>query len=277
MHMTAGASGLSRRAVGGSRTRSGKRGQAATSKAALGERLEALALESLAKPGRLSERVYETILTAIMDGSLALGSRLPPEAALAERFGVSRHLVREALARLRDDDLVYSRQGSGSFVRARPDRAVLRFAPLDSLAAIHRVYEFRQSIEGDAAYWAAVRTSRKAFAPVSKALAVMEKAILSDQVGAAADFQLHAAIARASANPFYLSALTSLRGQIMFGMALGRNLALARQGEHREMARRQHRAICEAISSGQAERARAEMRRHLDMSRRTLFEGSDPA
>jgi GntR family transcriptional repressor for pyruvate dehydrogenase complex len=277
MRVSAGASGLSPRGGGGGRTQSGKTGEASTPKAAIGDRREAFAFESFAKAGRLSERVYETILRAIMDGSFALGARLPTEAALAERFGVSRPLVREALARLRDDDLVYSRQGSGSFVRARPDRAVLRFAPLDSLAAIHRVYEFRQSIEGDAAYWAAVRTSRRAFAPVSKALAVMEKAISSDQVGAAADFELHAAIARASANPFYLSALTSLRNQIIFGMALGRNLALARQGEHREMAGRQHRAICEAISSGQAERARAEMRRHLDMSRRTLFEGSDPA
>jgi DNA-binding FadR family transcriptional regulator len=225
---------------------------------------------------RRGERVYEAVLSAIMDGSFALGSRLPTEVALAQRFSVSRPLVREALARLRDDGLVYSRQGSGSFVRARPDRSVLRFARLDSLAGIHRIYEFRQSIEGDAAYWAATRGDRKMLGAIAKALAVMDEAIESDQIGAVADFELHAAIARASVNPFYTSALMSLRNQIVFGITLGRRLALTRRGEHREMARRQHRAIFDAIKTGDAEQARAEMRRHLEMSRRTLFEGSDP-
>jgi DNA-binding FadR family transcriptional regulator len=262
--------------------RKGRRGSAkAASKPATGSTSEAeiVPLEFVEQTAveRRGERVYEAVLNAIMDGSFALGSRLPTEAALAERFSVSRPLVREALARLRDDGLVYSRQGSGSFVRARPDRSVLRFAPLDSLAGIHRVYEFRQSIEGDAAYWAATRGDRKMLGAIAKALAVMDEAIESDQVGAAADFELHAAIARASVNPFYISALMSLRNQIVFGITLGRRLALARRGEHREMARRQHRAIFDAIKAGEAEQARAEMRRHLEMSRRTLFEGSDPS
>jgi GntR family transcriptional repressor for pyruvate dehydrogenase complex len=226
-------------------------------------------------PDRLSGRVYEAVISAIMEGAFAVGSRLPAETELAGRFGVSRPLVREALARLRDDGLIFSRQGSGSFVRARPDRAVLRFAPLDSLASIRRVYEFRQSIEGDAAQLAAVRATRKALADIRRALSAMDKAIDSDQIGAAADFEVHIAIARAAGNPFYSDALTSLRNQILFGMTLGRTLAVARQGRHREMARRQHRAIYDAISAGEVERSGIEMRRHLEMSLKTLFEGSD--
>ena len=71
----------------------------------------------------LSDVAYEQILADIMDGVFAENARLPAEGALAERFGISRPVVREALARLRDDGLIVSRQGSGSYVTARPARA----------------------------------------------------------------------------------------------------------------------------------------------------------
>ena len=226
---------------------------------------------------RLGDKVYAAVLDGIMNGSFAVGSRLPTETALAERFAVSRPLVREALARLRDDGLVYSRQGSGSYVSAKPDHAVTQFAPLGALTRINRIYEFRQSIEADAAYWAALRSDEKTLVAIERALAHMEDAIESDQVGAALDFELHVAVAKASFNPYYVAALTSLRDQIASSMAPGRHIAILRQGEYREMARRQHRAIVNAIRIGDAERARNEMRRHLEMSRRSLLEGSDPA
>lgn len=226
---------------------------------------------------RLGDKVYAVVLGGIMDGSFAVGSQLPTETVLAERFAVSRPLVREALARLRDDGLVYSRRGSGSYVSAKPDQAVTQFAPLGALTRINRIYEFRESVEADAAYWAAIRNDERALAAIERALAHMEEAIESDQVGAARDFELHLAIAKASSNPYYVAALTSLRNQIASSMAPGRRMAILRQGEYRDMARRQHRAIVTAIGTGDAERARSEMRRHLEMSRRSLLEGSDPA
>jgi DNA-binding FadR family transcriptional regulator len=226
---------------------------------------------------RLGDKVYAAMLDGIMDGTFPVGSRLPTETTLAERFAVSRPLVREALARLRDDDLIYSRQGSGSYVSAKPHQAVTQFAPLGSLTRINRIYEFRQSIEADAAYWAAIRADENTLGAIERALADMEAAIEADQVGAASDFELHLAIAQASSNPYFVAALTSLRNQIASSMAPGRHIAILRQGEYREMARRQHRAIVNAIKTGDAERARSEMRRHLEMSRRSLLEGSDPA
>ena len=149
-------------------------------------------------------------------------------------------------------------------------------APLGALTRINRIYEFRQSIDAEAAYWAAIRNDERRLAAIERALTNKEEAIESDQVGAARDFELHLAIAKASSNPYYVAALTSLRNQIASSMAPGRHMATVRQGEYREMARRQHRAIVNAIKTGDAERARSEMR-HLEMSRRSLLEGSDPA
>ncbi len=94
--------------------------------------------------GRLSGAVYERILALIVNGEFALNTRLPSEVSLSRQFGASRPVVREALARLREDKMIVSRQGSGSYVVRQPDHAVLRFAPAGSIADIQRFFEFGQ-------------------------------------------------------------------------------------------------------------------------------------
>lgn len=64
--------------------------------------------------------IAETLTTEIRSGHYASGAKLPTEAALAARFGVNRHTVRHALARLAEAGLVHARRGSGVFVTARP-------------------------------------------------------------------------------------------------------------------------------------------------------------
>src|ERR671921_242876 len=97
-----------------------------------------------------SSGIYDGILGSIVSGEFAENARLPSEVELARRFGASRPVVREALARLRDDGLIVSRQGSGSYVRRRPDNAVLQFVPVGSIADIQRCFEFRVGLEGAA-------------------------------------------------------------------------------------------------------------------------------
>ena len=72
----------------------------------------------------------------IVNGEFAEHARLPAETDLARRFNASRPVIRAALARLRDDGVIVSRQGSGSYVKRRPDNAVLRFVPVSSIADI---------------------------------------------------------------------------------------------------------------------------------------------
>ena len=70
---------------------------------------------------RFAERVYESLFYAIATGKIAPGSKLPAELELAALFDVSRPVVRQALDRLREDQLVDSRRGSGTILRAKPD------------------------------------------------------------------------------------------------------------------------------------------------------------
>ncbi|MBX3204140.1 MAG: FadR family transcriptional regulator [Labilithrix sp.] len=63
-----------------------------------------------------ADPIHDKLALAILDGTLAPGSSLPPERELAERFGVSRLIVRQALHRLADVGLVRVRQGGPSLV-----------------------------------------------------------------------------------------------------------------------------------------------------------------
>src|ERR687895_671455 len=114
-----------------------------------------------ASPGgveaKLSSGIYEQLFERIVVGEFPVNARLPSETELARRFGASRPVVREALARLRDDGLIVSRQGSGSYVKKRPDQAVLQFVPVGSIADIQRCFEFRAGLEAAAAALAATR------------------------------------------------------------------------------------------------------------------------
>ncbi|WP_042466588.1 FadR/GntR family transcriptional regulator, partial [Sphingomonas sp. FUKUSWIS1] len=70
--------------------------------------------------GRLADRAYTAIVRIITDEELAIGDRLPSEAKLAAMFGMSRTIVREALARLASDGITQARLGAGSYVKRRP-------------------------------------------------------------------------------------------------------------------------------------------------------------
>lgn len=78
--------------------------------------------KALVKPAKTP--LWLTICTAlrrdIFDGRYGPGDKLPTEAQIAERFGVNRHTVRHALARMAEDGVVRSRRGAGVFVTARP-------------------------------------------------------------------------------------------------------------------------------------------------------------
>jgi len=85
-------------------------------------------------PTPLVQRVYQGLLAQISAGDYEPEQRLPGEHELAEQFLVSRPVVRDALSRLRDEGLIYSRRGAGSFVKARPEesRPLVGYAAMET-------------------------------------------------------------------------------------------------------------------------------------------------
>ena len=225
----------------------------------------------------LGEAVSARIRAWIEGGEYAEGARLPAESALAERFGVSRPIIREALSRLRSEGAIVSRRGSGSYVRPRaPGEAAPAPAPfgaLNSLAQVRKCYQFRAAIEGDAAFYAAANRTAEHLARMGQALDRMEAAILGRTVGISPDYEFHAAIAAASGNEFFDIVLRQLQTPIEFTINLARSLSLTRTLKDMMTIQGEHVDLFKAIESGDGETARRLMRAHLDSTCRRIFEG----
>lgn len=230
-------------------------------------------IDRTARSWTLADQAYEQVLTLIIEGEFPPGTRLPTEVSLSEQMGVSRPILRQALKRLREDGVVISRQGSGSFVQKQPDRAVLNFAPVGSIADIQRTFEFRATIEPDAAALAARRWSSQDMIAIKQGLAELDKCIDEGSLGANADEELHVSICAATDNHYYVSARASMKSQILIGMNLARRLTLAASTARLELVQKEHYALVAAIERRDADEAKHLMRQHIKNARARVFQG----
>ncbi|SAK72183.1 GntR family transcriptional regulator [Caballeronia hypogeia] len=222
-------------------------------------------------PG-LADRIYNDILTSIMEGEFKEGDRLLTEHALAERFATSRPTVREALARLRADGIIVTRRGSGTVVGRRPDPDVRRFAPLETLSDIRRCYEFRLVNESGAAELAAVKADEEDVRAIQQAWEQLERMVETQEgIGAKDDFAFHLAVARASKNQFFITVLSFIEEQIEVSMNLSRNLSYVKTLERQRLVQREHLEVLEAIRAKDPERAGKAMRAHLENAIERMF------
>lgn len=221
----------------------------------------------------LSDRVYEDILGMIASGQIPKGAKLPTEHALCDLLKVSRPVLRKSLRQLREDGLIVSRQGSGSYVQRQPLKAVLEISNTGSVADIQRIFEFRTAIEGEAACLAAQRRSSDELLEITKCLNGLERCIEIGDLGAEEDEAFHAAICKSSGNPFFELARSSLKSDILNGIHLTRNLSLAKPPRRLEIVQQEHREIAKAIEDQDAKRARKAMRTHIENARKRVFNG----
>jgi GntR family transcriptional regulator, transcriptional repressor for pyruvate dehydrogenase complex len=221
----------------------------------------------------MADKIYDRLLEDIISGVYALNSRLPPEAPLAVEMGVSRPVLRNALARLRDDGIITSQRGSGNYVARRPNQSVMEFVPLGSITDIQRCYEFRIDVESTAAYWAAKRRNDDDLAAMETAYAQIDKKYAVQDLGVEADLALHAAVANATRNPNYKSVLAALGKQISVGMNLSRSLTLTSPPERNVLVQAEHRKLIDAIRAQDAEAAQKAMHDHLSQAWERMFVG----
>lgn len=220
----------------------------------------------------LADVVYDRIRRAIVQGNYAEDERLPGENALADQFEVSRPVVRAALKRLRDDGLIVSRQGSGSYVSASIAPKTLAFQPLETIADLQRCYEFRLTIEPAAAALAATRRSDAALAEIGNLLQLLRDATERHSHREDADFGFHLAITAASNNQYFETSMRALKDHIAVGMKFhGLSLRAVRGGLDHVLD--EHSTIFEAIRRGEADKAQEAMKHHVQGSRDRLFEG----
>lgn len=229
------------------------------------------------KPGtRLSEQVAEALSGQIKSGLLAAGNKLSTEAVLAQQFGVSRTVVREAVSRLKSLGLLESRQGSGVFVRPAG------FMPLNfdaSLAvsrqAVVQMVEVRRGLEAEVAALAAERRSAEDLRRIRACMQALAQTVAAGGDGAEEDVNFHRAIADAAQNPFLISTLDYLR-QFLRGVTRVTRANEARRADFARQVKAEHEAIASAIEHSDAAKARQAAARHMNNAIKRI-EQADPS
>jgi GntR family transcriptional regulator, transcriptional repressor for pyruvate dehydrogenase complex len=218
-------------------------------------------------PEKLSLSVVRQIEQLILRGILRPGERLPSERDLADKMGVSRPSLRDAIAELAERGLVVSRAGSGIFVAEVLGSA---FSPaLTQLFSTHdeAVFDyisFRRDMEGLAAERAAVFGSETDLKLIDTIFGKMEQAHQkrdpSDE--AELDAEFHMAIIEASHNVIMLHMLRSMFDLLRQGVFYNRQV-MFRNRMTRDQLLDQHRAINAAIQGRDPRAARAAVGAHM--------------
>ncbi|MDR6291582.1 MULTISPECIES: FadR/GntR family transcriptional regulator [Inquilinus] len=232
------------------------------------------AFGAIRKAPNLTAGLIETLVAQIESGDLAPGQRLPTEQAIVSATGVSRTVVREALASLRARGMITTRQGLGAFVAetALPRSFSIEPDKLESIADVLQVLELRLSIEVEAAGLAAERRDPAGLERIEAAQAAFLAAISApgadaETVGLGEDLAVHRAILAATGNAYFARVFD------VFNVVIPRQripvAALSQTERERHLRRvgQEHEAILAAIRAGDATAARRAMRVHLTRAR----------
>jgi len=224
--------------------------------------------------GSLPDKIYTRVVEAILRGDFSPSRKLPTEGVLADRFGVSRPTVREALSRLRSDGVVESRRGAGSYVVRLPGPPVPIATPIKSLADIERYYAFRTCVESGAAAAAAEFRDAADLEAIRGGYEALSTAMEGGHSGIEEDVRFHLAIARASHNPFFVASVETGVAPIRQFVELARSVTGKKTLERVRTVQAEHLAIVEAIARRSPGDAAEAIATHIRNARRRIFEGT---
>jgi len=220
------------------------------------------------KSRNLALSVVEQLAERIRSGRVAVGEKLPTEAAIMGEFGVSRTVVREAISRLQASGLVETRHGIGTFSLGAGEAPGFRITAenVGTLQDVIAVLELRIGVETEAAALAAQRRTEANLSQIRLALDAVTEAVDAGRDAVASDFQFHLEIARATQNTHFTDLMSTLGSAIIPRARLpGEDPDI--QHAYLRRVNAEHENILEAIASGDPDAARAAMRTHLANSR----------
>ncbi|HTO30391.1 MAG TPA: FadR/GntR family transcriptional regulator [Pararhizobium sp.] len=211
----------------------------------------------------LPSRIAAQIAREITDGRILPGGKLPTEHFLASSFGVSRSVVREAIAQLRNEGLVETRQGVGAFATEIKARQSIRIeqSDLHDRATFRDLFQLRMPLEIEAAGLAAIHHVEADLAKLDTALAAMTGTDKWTDQGIVADLAFHRVIAAATGNEYFALFVGFIAERISLAISAARATAVLE--EIVELTIAEHVAVRDAVASRNPQSARDAMRQHL--------------
>ncbi|MPW17787.1 FCD domain-containing protein [Paraburkholderia sp. CNPSo 3157] len=221
----------------------------------------------------LSDTVAQQLLAQIDKGAFARGGKLPTEAVLAQEFGVSRTVIREAISRLKNEGVVEPRQGSGVYVSVHGAIRPLRIDYAEAMegGSVLQILAVRRAIEAEVASEAAMRRTDADMTAIDAALGKIDEAVAEGRDGVAEDVAFHRAIAAVTGNPYFMKTLAFLNQYLEAGTLVTRRNEALREDFSRQV-RDEHAAIVAAIRAGDPMAARNAAQTHMYNAARRLAE-----
>ena len=217
-------------------------------------------METVKKPRKLPEQIADKLREMIIQEEMKTGSKLPAEAELMTRFGVSRSTVREAVKILQTEHIVDIRQGQGTFLCAMPgladDPLGLRFTDQEELIA--QLLETRLLVEPNVAALAAQRRQDRHLQEMKTLLDRMDNAYLHGENYTPYDAQFHSVIADCTGNDVIKRLLPTIHESIRAGYQHTRRV----EGSY-QRASQCHLEMYRAIAEHDSDRARLAAQRHM--------------
>lgn len=231
------------------------------------------------RPLKSHEWVMNDVKRQIMNGELAMGSRLPSVAELAGSYGVGQSTVREALSALKAIGLLTIRQGSGTYVNAVSGSASAQqpaFLSEESwvgrVHTLRHVLEVRKVLETGCASLAARNRTEEDLSALSATLEQMQSALEDESLNEQADILFHKQIAAATHNPMLADMMESLSHHLHDSMKDTRALWFYSQLSSAERLLVEHRSIFEAIASRSDTEAARLMEEHIFKVEAVLYD-----
>lgn len=214
--------------------------------------------------GTLGSRVAGKLRQKIRDDGMAPGTRLPSEQAMALHFGVSRSVVREAIALLKDEGILSTRKGSGAFICKADGVNTAKEDELteQSVQSLLNLIEVRRGLEAEIAALAAVRRTPGQLAEIEHALRRIEEAVASGVSGVEEDVRFHLSIAEATGNPYWIKFVEMFAQPTRSAVKVTRANE-ARREDFSNQVRQEHEKIVSAIAAGDPELARTAATEHM--------------
>ena len=225
-------------------------------------------MQPLEAPRGLTGELVARLTASIVSGKLPPGSRLPTEQEMIAATGVSRTVVREAVAALKADRLVITRQGVGAFVAEQVRRPFrVDFDERSTLREVLNVMELRTGVEVEAAGVAAERAAPTQVKKIADRFAAIGGAIERGENAVDQDFAFHCEIADSTGNPQFKRFLEYLGRFIIPRRTVWGRSAPPTKRIHLDVFQQEHEQILAAIRERAVTQARAAMQRHLVNSR----------
>ena len=209
-----------------------------------------------------ARQARDRILGLLDTGELGETGRLPSERALSEQFRIGRRQVRQALAQLETEGLIWRKRGAGTFAGQAIDPTGELAARIAGETNAIQVMEARLCIEPELAALCAARIKPEEISQL-RAIAERMKADLPDTDNELWDSALHRLIAQAARSKPLLVSYTML-DEIRLDADWLTIRARARNSETVDRSRRQHATIIDTITTADSDAARAAMKEHLN-------------